>query len=238
VNYSIKIILKFSFLLINRFSAKIIVNLQNWNSMNLRGLYAITDSTLTPYKQIEKYVELAIKGGAQIVQLRDKELSCEELYPIAKAIKKICKKHKTIFVLDDRVVLAKAINCDGVHIGKDDTAISVARAILGRKKIIGVSCYGDIDMAKEAVKKSADYVAFGSFFPSKTKPNAKVVDRAVLAEAKKLGVPICAIGGIDVSNAKSLVDAGADILSVISALWSGNVKQNAQEISEVFKRCQ
>jgi thiamine-phosphate pyrophosphorylase len=202
--------------------------------MNLCGLYAITDSALTPYKQIERYVELAIKGGTKIVQLRDKELSDEELYPVAKAIKKICKKHKTIFILDDRVVLAKAINCDGVHIGGDDTPIGVAREILGNKKIIGVSCYGDIQSAKEAVQKGADYVAFGAFFPSKTKPYAKLADKNILAEAKKLGIPICAIGGIEQSNAKILVEAGADMLAVVNALWGGDVRQNARELSEVF----
>ncbi len=205
--------------------------------MKLKGLYAITDEKLTPYELVDKYVYEAIKGGARIVQLRDKTLSDEELYPVAKKIKKICKSHKAIFVLDDRVVLAKAINADGVHIGGEDTPMELAREILGGKKIIGVSCYGDIQRAEEMVKKSADYVAFGSFFVSKTKPHAKVVSQAVLREAKKLGVPICAIGGIEPSNAKELVQSGADMLSVINALWSGDVKQNAKEFGEVFSGC-
>jgi thiamine-phosphate pyrophosphorylase len=205
--------------------------------MKLRGLYAITDETLTPYEQIDRYIKEAIAGGAKIVQLRDKNLSDEELYPVAKKIKKICKKHKALFVLDDRVVLAKAINADGVHIGDDDTPIELARQILGSKKIIGVSCYGDIERAKDAVKKSADYVAFGAFFASKTKPHAQVVSPSVLREAKKLGVSVCAIGGIEPSNAKELVQSGADMLSVISALWSGDVKQNAKEFGKVFSQC-
>lgn len=205
--------------------------------MKLRGLYAITDEILTPYGQIDRYLGEAITGGAKIVQLRDKNLSDEELYPIAKKIKKICKKNRVLFVLDDRVVLAKAVNADGVHIGGDDTPIELARKIMGSKKIIGVSCYGDIERAKEAVAKGADYVAFGAFFASKTKPHAEVVSQAVLREAKKLGVPVCAIGGIEPSNAKELVQSGADMLSVINALWSGDVKQNAKEFGKVFSRC-
>jgi thiamine-phosphate pyrophosphorylase len=202
--------------------------------MKLRGLYAITDEILTPYGEIDRYVCDAIAGGAKIVQLRDKTLSDEELYPVAKKIKKICKKNGALFVLDDRVVLAKAINADGVHIGGDDTPIELAREILGSKKIIGISCYGDIARAKDAVKKSADYVAFGSFFVSKTKPHAKVVPQTVLTEAKKLGVPLCAIGGIEASNAGSLVEAGADMISVINALWSGDIMKNAKEFAKVF----
>jgi thiamine-phosphate pyrophosphorylase len=205
--------------------------------MKLRGLYAITDSSLTPYDYIDRYVLLALKGGAKIVQLRDKALSDEELYPVAKKIKKICKKHKALFLIDDRVVLAKAINADGVHIGGEDTPIELAREILGGKKIIGVSCYGDIERAMQMVKKSADYVAFGSFFPSKTKPHSKVVDKSVLKEAKKLGVPVCAIGGIDTQNGKELIKAGADMLSVITALWSKDVEKNAQNFCKLFRKC-
>jgi len=202
--------------------------------MKLQGLYAITDDILTPYGQISECVFEAIAGGAKIVQLRDKSLSDEELYPIAKKIKKICKKNKALFVLDDRVVLAKAVNADGVHIGGDDTPIELARKILGDKKIIGVSCYGELDTAINAVRRSADYVAFGSFFASKTKPQAKIADKSVLSEARKLGVPVCAIGGIEPANADGLVAAGADMLCAISALWSGDIRQNAKELSAVF----
>lgn len=203
--------------------------------MKLKGLYAITDEALTPYEKIDEYLSLAIEGGASIVQLRDKTKSDEELYEVAKKIKKICKKRGVIFLLDDRVVLAKAVNADGVHIGGEDTPIETAREILGKSKIIGVSCYGDVDRADMMVKKSADYVAFGSFFPSKTKPHSKVVQKSVLTEAKKLGAPICAIGGIDAQNGGELIKAGADMLSVINALWSGDIQKNAQEIKGLFK---
>ena len=111
----------------------------------------------------------------------------------------------------------------------------LAREIIGNGKIIGVSCYGDLERAKGAIKKGADYVAFGSFFPSPTKPHAKVVDKSVLSEAKSLGVPVCAIGGIGINNGGELVTAGADMLSVISALWVGDIYQNASRFSSFYK---
>lgn len=133
--------------------------------MELKGLYAITDEVLTPYEQIDRYVAEAIKGGAKVVQLRDKSRSDEELFAVARRVKKICKKMGALFILDDRVMLAKALNADGVHIGGEDTPLELAREILGRKKIIGVSCYGDIGRARDAVQKGADYVAlFSEFF--------------------------------------------------------------------------
>jgi thiamine-phosphate pyrophosphorylase len=202
--------------------------------MKLDGLYAITDVSLTPYDCIDKCVSEAIDGGAKIIQLRDKSTSDEELYLIAKKLKKICKQKKAKFLLNDRVVLAKAINADGVHIGKDDTSFETARAILGTKKIIGVSCYDELSIAKEAVKKGADYVAFGAFFPSPTKPNAKTVNIRILKEAKKLGVPVCAIGGVNDENGAQLVKNGADMLAVVSALWKGGIKHSALRINKAF----
>lgn len=203
--------------------------------MKLKGLYAITDEKMTPYEIVDRYVAAAIEGGARIVQLRDKSSSDELLYPVAKKIKKVCKAKGALFLIDDRVVLAKAVNCDGVHIGGEDTPIEIAREILGKKKIIGVSCYGDIKRAEEMALKGADYLAFGSFFYSKTKPHSAVVPKEVLREAKKLSLPICAIGGIDASNGASLIEEGADMLSVISYLWSGDVTKNAAELSALWQ---
>ena len=202
--------------------------------MKLYGLYAITDATLTPYDYIERSVAEAINGGAKIIQLRDKDASDEELYQVAKKLKKICKQKKVKFLLNDRVVLAKAINADGVHIGKDDTSFETARAILGSKKIIGVSCYDDIGLANDAVKNGADYVAFGAFFPSVTKPHAKAATIQTLRDSKRLGVSVCAIGGINDENARALVENGADMLAVISSLWSGDIRRNACSLNKAF----
>ncbi len=202
--------------------------------MKLHGLYAITDIDLTPYDYIERYVVKAVMGGAKIVQLRDKTTSDDELYTVAKKIKKICKKTNTTFIINDRAVLAKAVDADGVHIGTDDASFETARAILGCKKIIGVSCYGDMELAKSAVQKGVDYVAFGAFFSSTTKPSAKTINVDILGKAKSLGVPVCAIGGIEPSNATVLADNGADMLAVISSLWSGNISRNAENLCKAF----
>jgi thiamine-phosphate pyrophosphorylase len=202
--------------------------------MKLSGLYAITDIHLTPYDYIERYVAEAARGGAKIVQLRDKTTSDDELYAVAKKIKKICKKTGTTFIINDRAVLAKAVDADGVHIGADDASFGVARAILGRKKIIGVSCYGDMELAKAAAQKGADYVAFGAFFSSKTKPNAQTIDTDILTKARAIDIPVCAIGGIEPSNAAVLASKGAEMLAVISSLWSGDIKKNAQNLSKAF----
>ena len=203
--------------------------------MKLRGLYAITDSKLTPYGEIERYVSEAIRGGVSILQLRDKEASDEELYGVAVKLKRLCEANDVTFIIDDRVLLAKAVDADGIHIGIEDIEVYRAREIIGDGKIIGVSCYGDLERAKNVIKDGADYVAFGSFFPSPTKPHAKVVDKSVLTEAKSLGVPVCAIGGITVDNGGELVLAGADMLSVISALWGGDIYENSIKLASFYK---
>ena len=203
--------------------------------MKLEGLYAITDSKLTPYGDIERYVSEAIRGGVRILQLRDKEASDEELYGVAVKLKRLCEANDVTFIIDDRVLLAKAVDADGIHIGIEDIEVYRAREIIGDGKIIGVSCYGDLERAKNVIKDGADYVAFGSFFPSPTKPHAKVVDKSVLTEAKSLGVPVCAIGGITVDNGGELVLAGADMLSVISALWGGDIYENSIKLASFYK---
>lgn len=203
--------------------------------MKLKGLYAITDAKLTPYGEIERYVSEAIRGGVRILQLRDKEMDDEGLYDVAVRLKRICEANNVTFIIDDRVLLAKAVDADGIHIGIEDIEVCNARRIIGDGKIIGVSCYGDLERAKNVIKDGADYVAFGSFFPSPTKPHAKVVDKSVLTEAKSLGVPVCAIGGITAHNGRELVLAGADMLSVISALWGGDIYKNSLQLSSFYK---
>ena len=154
--------------------------------MKLSGLYVITDEKLTPYEndQILKKVEKALKGGAKIVQLRDKTKTDENLISYATALKKLSHKYGAIFIINDRVELALKVDEDGVHLGKEDLSITFARKIL-KDKIIGISCYGDLKRAKEMEALSANYVAFGSFFPSPTKPSAEIVDKRIILEAKK-----------------------------------------------------
>jgi len=186
----------------------------------LAGLYLITDETLTPYDRIETYLIPAFRGGARILQLRDKSLDDEALFPVAQHIQALCQEFGVTFIINDRVDLANELDADGVHIGRDDEGYDLARRILGRKKIIGVSCYGDLFRAKELEHKGADYVAFGSFFASTTKPNAPTISPSLMGEAKRmLKLPVCGIGGITTENATLLASQGADMLAVISDIW-------------------
>ncbi len=200
----------------------------------MRGLYAITDSKLTPYHGVVEFVKDALRGGARTIQLRDKDLSDFEIYPYALDLRHICHIFGAKLIINDRVELAKTVRADGVHVGKDD--VDVAKIKQEFDGIVGVSCYGDIQRAKAMEAKGADYVAFGSFFPSPTKPHAAVVDKDVITQAKQeLKVPVCVIGGITAENAKELVDKGADLVSVISDLWlAPHVEARAREYSKLW----
>ena len=204
----------------------------------LKGLYAITDEFLTPYDLILDKVKEALSGGARIVQLRDKTHRDEELISISKKLKDLCEEFDSLFIVNDRVSLAKRVKAHGVHIGRDDTSFEKARKELGDEAIIGVSCYNRLELAKEYEKKGADYVAFGSFFPSPTKPDAVKAEVDLLKKAKtKLNVPVCAIGGITRENAILLVEKGADMVAVISGLWKSNdIKKRAKKISSIFRK--
>lgn len=201
----------------------------------LRGLYIITDERLISYDNIEQSLSPALENGASIVQLRDKTHTTEELIPVAIKIKSLCKYYKTLFIVNDNVELALEVDADGVHVGKGDVHISSIREkMIG--KIIGVSCYGNVLMAKQMEQQGADYAAFGSFFVSPTKPQAPVVEKKVLQEAKEvLSIPICAIGGITVENAGELVAIGADMIAVISGIFAkGSIAENATLLSSLF----
>lgn len=206
---------------------------------NLVGLYVITDPNLTPYEDdlILRKVTSALKGGAKLVQLRDKKKKDNELVKIALEIKRICHEHDALFIVNDRIELAKVVDADGVHLGSEDLPLEIARRELSNK-IIGISCYEDLERALEAQRKGADYVAFGSFFPSPTKPQSKVVSLEILKEAKKLlSIPICAIGGITINRAEELIKLGAHMIAVISDIWlAPDIEKRAKEYEILFKK--
>ena len=186
----------------------------------LKGLYAITDETLTPSQTVLAQTQAALQGGAQIVQLRDKTAATQTLIPLAAKLKALCEAHEALFVINDRIDLARAVQAHGVHLGEEDGGIEQAREILGSGAIVGISCYGDLERAKKMQEAGADYVAFGSFFISPTKPRSACVPIETLTRAKTaLRIPLCAIGGITLDNAPSLIKAGADMIATISDLW-------------------
>jgi len=198
----------------------------------LQGLYAIT----MPDNFLLKKVELAIQGGAKIIQYRDKTTNTRQRLEDATAIKKLCEKHQVIFIINDDIQLALASKADGVHLGKTDSAISQAREQLGTKAIIGTSCYDDVLTAKKAEEAGANYVAFGRFFRSKSKPNAPPASINILNKAKQeLSIPVVAIGGITPDNGAQLIKAGADMLAVINAVFDyDDVKTQAQQLTNLF----
>jgi thiamine-phosphate pyrophosphorylase len=202
----------------------------------LRGLYAITDETLIPESVFVASVEQALRGGASIIQYRDK--SCNEAKRLeqASALRSLCNQYDSCLIINDDIGLAKAVAANGVHLGEDDASIEQARLALGDGAIIGVSCYNQLQRAVEARAAGADYVAFGAVFTSPTKPNARPASCELISEAKSLlDIPLCAIGGIDKSNAARVIDAGADMTAMISSLFSAaDIYLTAKYISRLF----
>lgn len=203
----------------------------------LRGLYAITDEDLLTLNDFETVIEQVLLGGARIIQYRDKSGDTEKRYQQAAALKKLCRQHNALLIINDDVELTQQVDADGVHIGKNDSTLTVARERLGADKIIGVSCYNQLPLALEAEQQGADYVAFGSFYSSSIKPDAPRATLSLLQQAKQqLSVPVCCIGGIHPDNANELLAAGADMLAVISAVFGADdIHHASQRFSALFK---
>ena len=205
-------------------------------SESLRGLYAVTDTELSPGSRLLQSVEAAIRGGARLVQYRDKSRDGARRAAETRALLELCRGHGVPLLVNDDVELAAAVGADGVHLGKEDGEPALARVQLGPRAIIGVSCYDSLERAVAAAQEGADYVAFGSFFPSETKPGAERAPITLLTEARRhLNIPLCAIGGITPENGKSLVEAGADMLAVIRGLFAArDVTSAARAYSRLF----
>lgn len=180
----------------------------------LAGLYALTpdeDDTA----RLVGLVRAALEGGAAAVQYRHKRAPASLRHAQASALAALHAARGALFIVNDDPALAAAVGADGVHVGADDASVMAARELVGPDRIVGVSCYDDFARAEAAVQAGADYVAFGSFHASGTKPAARRADVALLRRARTLGVPVVAIGGIDAGNARALVDAGAHAVAVI-----------------------
>ncbi len=189
----------------------------------LRGLYAITPEYADGSVMLAD-VEAALAGGCRLVQFRDKLSDAPERVVRARALRDLTRRFGARLLINDDLALARLIDADGVHLGKDDGNLVVTRAILGPDKILGASCYADFAAAQHAVAAGADYVAFGAVYPSLTKPGAAVatVDLFFQAKTRLTAAATCAIGGITVANAPPLIAAGADLLAVITDLFSAS----------------
>ena len=202
------------------------------------GLYAIADTQYLDDAHLTDAVTQAIAGGVRVIQYRDKKHSAVERARQASELAALCRQHDALFIINDDVALAKAAQADGVHLGRDDASPARARKQLGPRAIIGVSCYNELARAEMAEKQGADYVAFGRFFPSRTKPQAVPASLDLLREAKKkLRIPLVAIGGITPENGASLIAAGADALAVIEGVFGQpDIKAAAMRYAQLFTK--
>ena len=202
----------------------------------LSGLYAITDSRIQTPTALAAQVKLAVQGGARIVQYRDKSSDHSRRQAQATALLTICREFSVPLIINDDIQLARCCGADGVHLGRSDNDLETARKQLGDNAIIGISCYNEWARAEQAVARGADYIAFGRFFASTSKPDAAQATTAWLSRARKqLPLPVAASGGISVNNGQQLVNAGADMLAVIAGLFEQpDIERTAQQFSRLF----
>jgi thiamine-phosphate pyrophosphorylase len=186
---------------------------------HLHGLYAVTPDTLDDAWLAER-VEQALCGGASVVQYRSKHADVQLRRRQAQRLLRACRAHGAPLIVNDDVDLALELEADGVHLGRDDLSVAEARARLGRTALIGASCYDDLARGERALQAGADYLAFGSFFPSIVKPGAVRPSLELLRQARRRWrLPLVAIGGIDLDNTARAIEAGADAVAVITALF-------------------
>ena len=206
-------------------------------SIELRGLYAVTpDDRLLP--RLSALVEAALEGGVRLVQYRNKQAPAPLRRAQAAELLRVCRAYGAKLVVNDDVWLAIEIGADGAHIGRDDVFggdLVTARDALGPKRLLGVSCYGDLGRVEAAAKAGADYVGIGSVFGSKTKPDATRAPLELLSLARRFDIPVAAVGGITIHNAASVVAAGADMLAVVSDLFNAmDIRTRAADFQKLF----
>lgn len=203
----------------------------------IEGLYAITPDVANT-ADLVTMTQQVLAGGARLVQYRNKTAGAALRLEQAQALVNLCRKYNTPLIINDHLDLAAEVGAAGVHVGQEDTSITAARRRLGPGKIIGVSCYNQLESAVEAERRGADYVAFGAFFVSATKPGAVTASIDLLLQAKqKLHVPVVAIGGITPHHAVGLIRQGADAIAASNALFGAlGIQSAAKNFSRLFKQ--
>lgn len=208
---------------------------------NLRGLYAITDSTLLADGRLLPYAEAALRGGARLLQYRDKSDNAATRLREADALRELCERHGATLVINDDAELAARLGV-GLHLGQEDGSLAAARALLGRRTIIGATCHASIELAEQARREGASYVAFGRFFNSSTKPGAPAATLEMLEMLQQarqhIALPIVAIGGVTLDNTPQLIACGASLVAVVHALFAADsaseVERRARAFSALF----
>jgi thiamine-phosphate pyrophosphorylase len=202
----------------------------------MRGLYVITSEQHVAGGVLPEAVEKALIGGASVVQYRDKRPGHAPAERQLNEIHSLCRDYGALLLINDDVELARSVNADGVHLGRDDMDPQQARQHLGANKLIGVSCYGDIGRVGRMIEYGADYLALGRFYPSKTKPGATPVAIDTLKQVRAMtDIPLVAIGGITAQNGTALIEAGADMLAVVNGVFGHpDITGAARDISALF----
>jgi thiamine-phosphate pyrophosphorylase len=198
-----------------------------------RGLYAITDG---PRAGLLQAVQEALAGGARLLQYRDLGDDHPRRLAEAHALKRLCDDYGVPLLINGDAALAQAVGADGVHLGETGEDLASARERLGPQAIIGVSCFDSLERARAMVAAGADYVSFGAFFPSPTLPRARLAPLELLRQSAALGVPRVAIGGITPENGAALVDAGADYIAAVSAVFGAvDVREAARRLADLYR---
>lgn len=205
------------------------------DSFTIKGLYAITPDSADLKTLIQK-TQLAIEGGAIMVQYRSKIQDSDVKMQQCAAILRLCREYEIPCIVNDDVEMCRILRADGVHLGEKDDNIRDVRRTLGEAAIIGSSCYDQLNRAKSAQKDGASYVAFGAMFETPTKPSAPRATLELLREAKReIQIPIVAIGGINVNNAQDVIKTGVDAIAVINSLYeSKTIKETAEAFTKMF----
>ena len=186
----------------------------------MKGLYAITDCARLPTDSLLAVTEQALRAGVTALQYRDKSGDRGKRQHEAAELRQLCNRHGCPFIINDDLELAVWAESDGVHLGGEDRDCKTARNELGPEAIIGISCYNSVERALAAQENGADYVAFGSFFPSSSKQNTAAAEPDTIRQAKaRVSLPVAAIGGITPANCRTLIEHGADMLAVISGIY-------------------
>lgn len=202
---------------------------------DIRGLHVIVDGEHTLGRGHADVASAALRGGACVIQLRDKRLTVRELYPIALELREITREYGAVFIVNDSVELALAVDADGVHLGQEDMPADVARRLMGPDRIIGVSTHS-VDEAMAAERDGADYIGFGPMYVTATKDAGAAKGPEGLKLVRGcVRIPVVAIGGIKASNAKQVIEAGADGIAVITAVTAAaDIEAAARELAGMF----
>ena len=205
------------------------------SSLKISGPYAITPD-LNQTNDLLNKTRQVLEGGVKLVQYRNKSANESLRREQAKLLLPLCREHNALLIINDHLEIAIEIDADGVHVGKNDVSVSAAKNQLGQNKIVGTSCYNQLDLAMQAQKDGADYIAFGAFFSSLTKPNAVSVSISLVNQAQKaLSIPIVGIGGIQLTNARTVIQSGCAAIAVCHDLFQAeNIKATAEHYVQLF----